>query len=419
MPDRELSIILDEQMMRRLLARAADTGQDLQDIARQALAGWLGDWGADVQTHVVAPNETLTRIAARYYGDGDKAVVIAAYNELPDMDLLQVGQILLIPEAGPALPLPAGESPFIFGFHDRGGEHYMGWAGRKGWVLITEEIGDTPGDWGSRAYQDLQDNGYGVMVRLNYGYHTKGTLPVSDRYDEFAKRCGNFVERSSGCHIWIIANEMNLAAERPGGPQHGQVITPSLYAQAFRACRQEIRSRPGHGLDQVVTGAIGPWNNQTSYPGNANGDWVQYYADMLHLLVGEVDGIAIHTYGRDSDPRNIVSELTMNPPFDHRRKMFRTYIDFMEAIPSSLRHLPVYLTETDENVSWLDTNNGWVQEAYAEINRWNSNPTHQKIRAMLLYRWEKHTGDQWYIQGKNGVIDDFRAALQRDYRWHG
>jgi hypothetical protein len=37
---------------------------------------------------------------------------------------------------------------------------------------------------------------------------------------------------------------------------------------------------------------------------------------------------------------------------------------------------------------------------------------------MLLYRWERHTGDIWYISGKNQVINDLSQALQRDYRWY-
>jgi len=284
-------------------------------------------------------------------------------------------------------------------------------------VLCTEELGADRNDWGSRSYSDLADNGYGVIVRLNHGYYEAGTLPRSDHYEDFAIRCGNFVERSSGCHIWIIGNEMNLAGERPGGPENGEWITPERYATAFKVCRREIRRRSGHEQDQIVSGAVGPWNIQTSYPANPSGDWVTYFQDILKALEGELGGIAIHTYARDPDPANITSELRMDPPFDHRRKMFRTYMDFMEAIPQSLRYLPVYLTETNQNVPWANVNSGWVQEAYAEINRWNSDPTHQKIRCILLYRWE--TYDQWQIRQKAEVINDFRAALRHEYRWYG
>ncbi len=417
MPDRKIEFTVEEQFARRIAARAADLGRDLPTVIREELAGWLGDWGTRFTTYVVKSGDSLGSIAAKFYGDRAKAAMIAAFNDIANVNLIHVGQVLYLPEAGPVAPLPKGESPYIFGLHDRGGEVYMGWAGRKGWVLCTEELGADRNNWGSKSYSDLADAGYGVIVRLNHGYYQAGTLPPSDRYEDFAVRCGNFVERSSGCHIWIIANEMNLAGERPGGPEHGEWITPDKYATAFKACRREIRRRPGHAEDQIISGAVGPWNIQTSYPANPNGDWIVYFQDILKALKNELGGIAIHTYARDSNPANITSELRMDPPFDNRRKMFRTYMDFMEAIPQSLRHLPVYLTETNQNVPWANVNSGWVREAYAEINRWNSNPAHQKIRCLLLYRWE--TYDQWQIRQKAEVINDLRAALGNEYRWYG
>jgi hypothetical protein len=418
MARREIEFSIDEHLARRLAGRASCLGQDLSQVIEQELMGWLGDWGLDFATYIVQPDDTLHLVAEHFYGDAEKAGVIAAFNAIPDPDVIHVGQELRIPEAGPSEPLPRGESPYLFGLHDRGGEHYMAWAGRKGWVLCTEELGADPDDWGSKAYTDLADDGFGVMVRLNHGYGEKGTLPPSSSYDDFAKRCGNFVEQSTGCHIWIIGNEPNLAVERPGGARQGEVIIPEKYAAAFRACREEVRARPGHADDQVVTAAIGPWNIQTTYEANPSGDWIVYFQDMLEALDGELDGVALHTYGRDADPAHIVSEARMEPPFDHRRKMFRTYIDFMEAIPQALRYLPVYITETDQNIAWVDVNSGWIQEAYAEINRWNGDVTHQRIRSLILYRWERYAGDVWHIRGKRGVINDFREVLQHEYRWY-
>jgi hypothetical protein len=422
MPDRVVQFTVDEQLALRAEGRAAEQGQNLGQVLRQLLTTWVGDWGQTVRTYTVQPGDTLSAIALRFYGDVTKAADIAAYNGITNPALIHVGQVLKLPDLGVTptptpvpQPLPKGESPYIFGFHDRGGEGLMAEAGRKGWVVCTEELGADRNNWDSRSYADLADGGYGVIVRLNHGYNEQGTLPRSERYADFALRCGNFVERSNGCHIWIIANEPNLAYERPGGPQNGEWITPAKYVSAFRACRNEIRRRPGHASDQVVTAAIGPWNIQTSYPGNPGGDWVTYLQDMLTALGSDVDGISIHTYARDADPANIVSEARMNPPYEQRRSMFRTYIDFMEAIPQALRNLPVYLTETDENMPWANTNNGWVRAAYAEINRWNSSSTRQKIRCVALYRWE--TYDIWAIRNKGEVINDFRGALQNDYRW--
>ena len=82
---------------------------------------------------------------------------------------------------------------------------------------------------------------------------------------------------------------------------------------------------------------------------------------------------------------------------------------------SRWRHLPVFITETDQDEPWADANTGWVQAAYAEIDSWNRQPHAQQIRALLLYRWPKL--DRWAIEGKGQVIDDFRAALAHGYRW--
>jgi hypothetical protein len=207
---------------------------------------------------------------------------------------------------------------YIFGMHDRGGEHLMLGKDRRGWVLVTEALGADPNNHSGSNYTDLSNRGLGVIVRLNHGYGAAGTIPFSAQYDSFARRCGNFVEASPGCSIWIIGNEMNLSAERPGGP-NGQAITPQLYASCFLKCRDEIRRRPGHSDDQVVVGAAGPWNIQTKYPGNERGDWVRYLADVLDLLGGAVDGISVHTYTHGQDPALIFSEQTLNPPFGDYR----------------------------------------------------------------------------------------------------
>ncbi|NLT74302.1 MAG: LysM peptidoglycan-binding domain-containing protein [Chloroflexi bacterium] len=418
MADRKIETVVDEQVARRLAAKAAFLNETLDARMRQQLLDWLGNWGLEFAVHVVKPKESLSSIARDYYGDLSKAAVIAAYNDITDPNVISVGQVLRLPEAKSKSPLPKGESPYLFGIHDRGGESLMAAAGRRGWVLVTESLGSNPNDWGSSSYADLADSGYGVIVRLNHGYSPNGTLPYSSRYADFAVRCANFVERSSGCHIWVIGNEPNLAVERPGGAANGEIITPQKYSQAYLACRAAIKSRSGHQNDQVVMAAIGPWNIQTIYPENRGGDWVVYFRQVLDLISGKVDGIAIHTYARDGNPANLASEARMGVPYHARRSMFRTYQDFMEAIPAESRHLPVYLTETNQNIAWEDVNRGWIRQAYAEINAWNADASHQKIRAMILYRWEQHSGDIWSFAKKTQVVADYRAALQNDYRWY-
>lgn len=196
----------------------------------------------------------------------------------------------------------------------------------------------------------------------------------------------------------------------------GEVITPALYAQCYRLCRDAIHRLPGHEQDQVLVAAPAPWNNQTRYPGNERGDWVRYLQDILELLGPEhCDGFTLHTYTHGAALDGITSEARMNAPFQDRRFQFRTYQDFLEATPISMRHLPVYITETDQNDPWVDADTGWVRASYREIDEWNRRPGTQKIRALALYRWPRF--DRWYIEGKNGIIADFRSALANDYRW--
>ncbi len=316
-------------------------------------------------------------------------------------------------------PLDESHFPkYIFGLHDPGGQHLMVEKNKQGWVLVTEKLGADPHGPGGPDYGYLSDQGLGVIVRLNYGYFPDGTIPHSSRYDDFAQRCGNFVAGSRGCHVWIIGNEPNLSWERPGGP-NGEVITPELYARCFKKCRDNIRSRAGRENDQVVAAAVGPWNIDTQYPENPSGDWVKYFRHILDRLMGQCDGITLHTYTNGYALDFITKDYWQGAPgYTHLRYQFRSYVDFMEAIPNEMRHLPVYLTETDQNLEWKDeTGSRWVQTAYQEINRWNSDLSNQPIQALILYRWPLvHDQPQWAISTRPHIINDFKAAMDHEYR---
>lgn len=417
------------------------------------------------------------------------------------------------------MPRHQFDSEYIFGIHEPGGEMYMLEANHPGWIVFTEAVGTDPNDRSGKDYRPWSDRGFGVLVRLNNGYHPAGTIPNESEYAAFAQRCANFVANSPGCKHWIIGNEMNFAIERPprvaapdmerpsepdtvptgptlpttptaptnptprpsgtgiwdwfsglikpasdtpprvpplpgdpyyhGAPSRfsainqpesntprplppgaeaadatalqisvgdGQPITPEMYARCYIACRTQIQMQAGHGTDRVVVGAVAPWNAQTRYPGNESGDWVRYFRDILVILGPEgCDGVTLHTYTHGQDANLINSEVKMAEPFQNRYYEFRAYQDFMRAIPPNMRHLPVYITETDEDAEWLDQNIAWVQRAYGEINWWNRQTGNQQIHALCLYRWPRI--DKWYIEGKNGVIQDFKDALREDYRW--
>ena len=325
---------------------------------------------------------------------------------------------------------PLFDSEYLYGFHDSGGEDIMLGRGIPGWVVVTTAIGSNPHDNSGQDFSSLSNRGLGVIVRLNNGYSPAGTLPHERDYDAFAQRCANFVQASSGARIWIVGNEPNHPIEWPGAqwdwsaiPPHpirpdtrGEPITPERYAKAYKKVRAAIHATPGHENDQVLVAAVAPWNPLTTYPGNENGDWVQYFADVLRLIgPSQCDGLTLHAYTHGSDPNFIESDARMAPPFDAYHWHFRAYQDFMNAIPEEMRHLPVYITETDQgDEPWHNANTGWVKRAYQEIDNWNK--THaQKIRALILYRWS--TDDKWTIQGKQGVIDDFGEAMTLGLKW--
>ncbi len=322
----------------------------------------------------------------------------------------------------------AFESPYLYGLHDPGGEQHMIEMGTPGWVLVTEAIGFNPENKRGRDYTHLSHYNLGVMVRLNAGYGGVGTIPFEKYHASFAKRCANFVAASTGAHIWIIGNEPNHPIEWPGAnwdwnttqpisPEDiGEKITPERYAKAYLLAREAIHSVPGHEDDLVLAAAVAPWNALCTYPGNPRGDWITYFRHMLrHIGADNCDGITLHAYTHGADPNLIDAETRMQPPFQWRRYEFRAYQDFMAAIPWDMQHLPVYITETDQNEPWKNENNGWVKRAYGEIDYWNKRHPFRPIRALVLYRWSK--SDQWYIEGKEGVIEDFRESMAHRYRW--
>ena len=311
---------------------------------------------------------------------------------------------------------------YIYGLHESGGEQFMIRAKRLGWVLELAAIGldgsSTPADFSA-----LAASGLGVIVRLNHGYGSTGTLPLPDKYPDFAAACARYVARSVGCHIWIIGNEPNHRDEQPDG----RPILPNEYARAYDLCRKAIHALPGHEGDQVLVAGPAPWNATTTYAGNEKGDWVRYFVHVMTMLDNDgCDGFALHTYTHDLDPRQISGDFFHTTlGYRHLRNEFRSYRDFMNAIPDHFRHLPVYITETDpttRGVGWNPGHNtGWVRAAYREIADWNSKPDHQPILALLLYRWPLVPDQpEWAISNRAGIVEDFNQALKvepaADYR---
>lgn len=325
-------------------------------------------------------------------------------------------------------PWPA----YLYGIHDPGPwrERFRA-AGLTGWVVFEETIGADPEDVSGRGstYRAWAEAGFGVMVVLNYGRYPNGTLPPSDRYEAFARRCARFVAASPGAHIWIIGNEPNHPQQQPGARidpstrrfEAAEWITPERYARCFRQCRELIRSQPGHEEDIVIPAAVAPFTAVLRYPENPTGDWVVYFHDVLTAIGEDLDGIALHIASQSPDPHSLTDEARCPPPYETRHRGFQAYRDFIEAIPPHLRHLPIFITEASmgdhegQPIPWPDDDTGWIQEAYAEIHRWNADPAHPPIRCMVLYRWQRV--DPWFMEGKERLLRDLDRALTARFRW--
>lgn len=307
---------------------------------------------------------------------------------------------------------PDESLPHLYGMHEDADCEIalaMRDEGVHGYILWTEGTGADPDDpGGGRDYASLvTDFGHTAIVRLNHGYDNAGTIPHSSKYADFAKRCANWVARSQGCKIWVIGNEPNNPREHPLGQQ----ITPERFAECFNLVYEAIKDVQADSV--VALGAIDPTNA-------AMGDCRQYFLSVLDDLAA-VDGIALHAYTHGPDPRFIISDKKFeHPPLTWQYYHFRMFETFMAAIPESLRHLPVYITEANHlfktgegDHGWVDQNEGWVWAMYQRVDEWNRRGG-QQIHCALLYRYP-HI-DDWVIRGKELVIQDFQQVMGLKYR---
>jgi predicted flap endonuclease-1-like 5' DNA nuclease len=347
-----------------------------------------------------------------------------------------------------ASEVPLAISPHIFGIHavTLGDDPYtrdpirglFADTGKRGWIFFTELCGRHPHSLRvdpemRRRLWDWVHNGYGVIIRLNNGYEPSGTLPESRFYEDFARAAARWVELylkndslSSHAYRWTIqiGNEQNNPREHPGGFEDPiEHITPELYAEAFDLAYAEIKRVLPNTI--VCPGAIDPFNYMPMRRLN-DARWrpLDYFTSMM-ANIEKLDGIILHAYTHGPNPEAVTHLKRFGdghgPLGDHYYD-FQTYRLFMERVPAKWRDLPAYITEMnhihrpagEHDQGWLNQNVGWVREVYEEINRWNQRPYAQQIRCGLLYRW---TGDQWALDRKPKILDDFKQALQRNYRW--
>jgi hypothetical protein len=278
----------------------------------------------------------------------------------------------------------------LYAVHDQSG-HALVPAG--GWCVESIAIAENPQpqNW-TQIRPDIN-----WILRLNWAHNGKdGTIPLRGQYDEFAKRCADYMAHTGGVQVVIIANEPNHAQEYP----HGVPIAPEDYADCFNGCYRTITyERPDC---EVMAAAVAPWDVTSGI------DWLAYYKRML-APVTECDGLAIHGYTHGADPNLIWSTEKTHGWYWHFPVIYQT----IQAIPPRFATRPVHVTETDQgDNAWVDANSGWVQNAYQSVDDHNRTPGTQKIYSLALYRWR---GDKYEIHNKPLVQEDFKAAVKRGY----
>lgn len=290
----------------------------------------------------------------------------------------------------------------LIGIHDIEG---IAITPQDSWILDTVALSENPA---GKVYS----SSFHWIVRVNYGYGSTGTIPLPDKDSIFISRLAQFVSVSSGCHRWIIGNEPNLAREWP----NNQAIHPYRYAEFYQKCRDVIKKLPGHDKDEILIAASGPWNADYKYAGNEKGDWINYFTDVIGAMPQDkIDGFSIHAYTHGYDRNLAWSEATMDAPFQNRHYNFRTYQDYCNAIPDSLAHLPIYITEANGNSPWHAA--GLMPAMAAEINNWNKNSAGRKILSLIFYRYPDYdSGIKFHMVGKPDVIQEYKRTAESGYR---
>ena len=316
-----------------------------------------------------------------------------------------------------------------------------------GWVVFNRSMAHDKQVYSGDDYSQFTEASVGVICCLEWDHGEGGTIPAPGLIKPFLKRCQSYVEASSGCHVWIVGNEMNAISHWPltarraesislradsfqvmepryrpdrypllfGAPaaeiQEGHFpVTPSYYVECYVQVRECIKQLRGHEQDLVLVGAVAPWNTDAKDAENPSGDWIQYFAAIVSALQGgQCEGFALHTATLGPDPEILHTDQNLSFPFGGHKSGFRCFEDYIAAIPPQHRGLPFFITETAQLQPWLDANDGWVFNACDLIQTHNRTNAYSPIRCLALYQWG--TDSPWSIRDKSYLLTDIRDTL--------
>lgn len=313
---------------------------------------------------------------------------------------------VVVPQAQPPVRTEGGaertDVSLSFGIHDEAGADWMRQQGMRGWGLHTVALGPNETRLDLRRFADA---GIKMLVRLNYGYHPQGNLPLPGMadYERFIEAAVRTMHNSVGAWGWIIGNETNNASEWPGGPD-GKPISAGAYATLYNRI---FGRRPGGA--RVGPQAIDPYNARS-------GDCRIYWQQILQQIDG-ADFLTLHPKTQDSNPHSVDSaqEFTHAPllgQFYH----LRAYQPLMDRVPARFRHLPVIATEVNpqrhndgKTLGWQeDQGAAWVERTVAHFRNYNRR-AEQPVTAVIFYRFDF---DEWKLRDKPSILTAIREAAR-------
>ena len=270
------------------------------------------------QTYVVQPGDTLTRIAAQF---GTTVQAIAQANNIVNVNLIFVGQVLIIPGTGPTPPIP-GPGPVTpappVGNFELGGQtqtfankQVMNDSGMA-WVKFQHKW--APGDSADALaplIQDARSNGFKVLISVA-GQQTY-PAPNSIDFAAFTQFMGALAAQGpDAIEVW---NEQNIDFEWPAGQIDPAAYVNSMLAPAYQAIKA---ANPNV---MVITGAPAP----TGFDNTTNA-WAdnRYIAGMRAAgAANYADCIGVHYNSGATSP----SATTGHPGGSHYSWYFMPMLD--------------------------------------------------------------------------------------------
>jgi len=309
----------------------------------------------------------------------------------------------------------AADSPWLYGIHWYGdpatGTVEQMTGGKGIWSL---EIVQTNSDiWWGAAWQ--RDNRFNTMLARDHSIICRlernwgEGVPFPEHLAQYLLDVQTAAQALSGvCHIWQVANEMNLYSEWGGNE-----LTPAAYADAYRQIRAAIKSVASPLGEQIVL--VGPLSPGDAIAGVRHTGSNEYLAALCDLLAPtEVDGFALHAYAA---PWNSVA--------DSRAEFAAAYQTQLAILDDrGFAAYPVYLTEWNRSTDPInDTNEAtsaqFLQGALTDLHAWNEMTGAHPITSAcwFIYNydsggWANYSISYLHGLGPAGPAHDLWDALQ-------